>query len=565
MSDLFEAICTALPLIARFSCGFATLIDLSNWRRKTVDGDGNDANEYLLSSYEGFEEAVKLRQPLLVPSKMNSGVFNLFLPIGDCFLIINNSGHVGLADKLRIIFEEAIPLIARVAGGEAVLFDQEGIRFQSVGPDGRESDRGVGQYTYMGKRAMELGRPVIGPSLLEDGALAVRIPITDQFGMGVNNVVSVKQKKLLAASSQHNQRHFTFADIVGKSESLLHCLRQAKQVAETNSTVLVFGETGTGKELLVQSIHSASQRSNRPFVAMNCAAIPSSLAESHLFGYVAGAFTGARKAGQQGLFEQADGGTLFFDEISEMDLALQSKLLRVLQERELVRIGGKKVIPVNVRVIASTNKDLFEMVARGKFRQDLYYRLNVIELRIPPLRHRIEDIPLLIRHFINEFRAYFGTFVRDISEEALECLQGYPWPGNVRELRNCIERIMNLSTNEVVGIDDIPVIIRKQEAREPEEHQEGQARPMPVEPAATSLAFSSGRASEVGQSFDKNLSWPLSQGSLLKGSTGATERAVILRALETTFYHRQKAARLLGISSTTLWRKMKKLGISPGE
>ncbi|MBI4965058.1 MAG: sigma 54-interacting transcriptional regulator [Desulfomonile tiedjei] len=553
MSDLFDSICTALPLIARFSCGFATVIDLSNSRRKTVDGDGNDSSEYLLSSYEGFEEAVKLRQPLLVPSKMNSGVFNLFLPIGDCFLIINNSGHVGLADKLKIIFEEAIPLIARVAGGEAVLFDRKGIRFFSVGPDGRESDKGVGQYTYMGKRAMELGRPVIGPSLLEDGALAVRIPITDNFGMGVNNVVSVKQKKQLAAISQQNQRRYTFSNIIGKSDSLLNCLQQAKQVAEKSSTVLVSGETGTGKELLVQSIHSASQRSGGPFVALNCGAIPSGLVESQLFGYEAGSFTGARKGGQRGLFEQANGGTLFLDEISEMNLELQSRLLRVLQERELVRIGGTKVISINVRVIASTNKDLWGMVASGGFRQDLYYRLSVIELRIPPLRDRIEDLPLLIRHFITEFRANFGTFVEDISEEALECLQCHPWPGNVRELRNCIERIMNLSTNKVIGIEDIPVIIRKQGEQEALEHREVQPRPISAEPL------------DAGQSFDNSRSWPLPQGSLLKGTTGAAERSVILEALEKSFYNRRKAARMLGISSTTLWRKMKKLAISTGE
>ena len=258
----------------------------------------------------------------------------------------------------------------------------------------------MGQFTYLGKRAMELGRPVIGPSLLEDGALAVRIPITDAFGVGVNNVLSVKQKKLLSASSQRDGARYTFADIVGESPTLVRCIQQAHQLAGTSSTVLVFGETGTGKELFVQSINSASQQSGGPFVAMNCGAIPPSLVESQLFGYEAGAFTGARKEGQQGLFELASTGTLFLDEISEMGLELQSRLLRVLQERELVRIGGKKVIPLNVRIIASTNRDLWQMVAAGKFRQDLYYRLNVMELSIPPLRERIEDIPLLVRHFI---------------------------------------------------------------------------------------------------------------------------------------------------------------------
>ncbi len=565
MTDLFEAICTALPLIARFSCGFSTVVDLGNWRRKTVDGNGNDSNSYVLENYEGFDEAIKSRKPLLVQAKLNSGIFNLFLPLGDCLLIINNAGHVGLVDKLKVIFQEALPLMARVSGGEAVLFDQEGIRFFSVGPDGKESEKGLGQFTYLGKRAMELGRPVIGPSLLEEGALAVRIPITDQFGMGVNNIISVKQKKLLAASSQHNKRRYTFANIVGKSESLQHCLRQAKQVAETNSTLMVVGETGTGKELLVQSIHSASHRSSGPFVALNCGAIPSSLVESHLFGYAPGAFTGARKDGQQGLFEQADGGTLFLDEISEMNLELQSRLLRVLQERELVRIGGKKVIPVNVRVIASTNKDLWEMVTNGKFRQDLYYRLNVIELRIPPLRDRIEDLPLLIRHLIKEFRANFGSFVQDISEEALACLTSYPWPGNVRELRNCIERIMNLNINEVIKIEDIPAVIRENRDPKSNGHRPAQPRAIPGEPAIARPGSLHYQEPEMQEPLENNSSRSLPQGAFLKGSTQAAECTAIIQALEKSAYNRQRAARMLGISTSTLWRKMKKLGISPGE
>lgn len=563
MSDLFEAISTALPLIARFSCGLTTVLDVTNSRRKTVDEDGNDADGYVLDNLEGFQEAIESRQPLLVESSLgSSSIFNLFLPLGDCLLIMNNAGHVGLADKLRIIFEEAVPLMARVAGGESVLFDKDGIRFFSVSPDGRSSDKGLGQYTYLGKRAMELRRPVIGPSLLEDGALAVRIPITEQFGIGVNNVLSVKQKKLLVASSQRNQRRYTFANIVGKSKSLLQCLQQAKRVAKNDSTVLVFGETGTGKELLVQSIHSDSHRSSGPFVALNCGAIPASIVESYLFGYAAGAFTGARKDGQQGLFEQADGGTLFLDEISEMNLELQSRLLRVLQEREVVRIGGKKVISVNVRVIASTNKDLWEMASSGKFRQDLYYRLNVIELRIPPLRDRIKDIPLLVRHFINEFRMNFGSFVQDISKEALECMTAYPWPGNVRELRNCVERIMNLCTKEVIRIDDVPAFIREGGCFESSDHRRTQPSTPMGEPEAESRIPGSKAQARMEYS---DSSRSRTQNSSLKGSAQSAERTVILRALEQSAYNRQRAARLLGISTTTLWRKMKKLEIYVGE
>lgn len=550
--------------MARFSCGFATVLRLSDFCRKTVDGDGNDLNDYPLENYEGFEEALKCPQPLLIPSKISCNVFNLFIPLGDCLLILNNAGHVGLADKLKATFEEAVPLIARVAGGEAVLFDREGIRFFSVEPDGRASDKGVGQFTYLGKRAMELGRPVIGPSLLEDGALAVRIPITANLGLGFNNVVSVKQKKLLAASSHRDRRRYTFSDIVGNSEAILSCVQQAHQVAGTDSTLLVCGETGTGKELFVQSIHNASQRSNGPFVAVNCGAIPSSLVESQLFGYEAGAFTGAQKQGQQGFFEQASGGTLFLDEISQMGLELQSRLLRVLQERELVRLGGKKVIPLNVRVIASTNVDLWHAVTSGKFRQDLYYRLNVVELRIPPLKERTEDIPLLVRHFINQFRANFGSFVQDISNDALNCLISYPWPGNVRELRNCIERIMNLTTHEVIQIEDIPVVIRKGGGPQAYDAPRTPTSVIPLEAAAANPPSGPHPGIEPKDRLNYNAPGSLPQGTFLRGPTQAMERTLILQALEKSAYNRRLTATMLGISTTTLWRKMKRLRISPG-
>ncbi len=549
--------------MARFSCGFATVVRRSDLTRKTVDGEGHALNDYPLENYEGFDAAIKCSQPLLIPSKI-SNIFNLFIPLGDCLLILNNAGHVGLADKLKATFEEAVPLIARVTGGEAVLFDREGIRFFSVEPDGTTSSKGLGQFTYLGKRSMELGRPVIGPSLLEDGALAVRIPITGEFGLGFNNVVSVKQKKLLAASSHRDGTRYTFSDIVGQSEAILSRIQQAHQVAGTSSTVLVCGETGTGKELFVQSIHNASQQSSGPFVAVNCGAIPSSLVESQLFGYEAGAFTGAQKQGHQGFFEQASGGTLFLDEISEMSLELQSRLLRVLQERELVRIGGKKIIPLNVRVIASTNVDLWHTVTSGKFRQDLYYRLNVVELWIPPLRERAEDIPLLVRRFIDQFRANFGSFVQDIADDALDCLISYPWPGNVRELRNCLERIMNLSTHEVIQREDIPVVIRKGGGSQAYAPARTPADALPLEAAAANPGARHLPGVEPKERFDDKAVYPAPQGTLLRGPTQVVERTLILQALEKSAYSRRLAAGLLGISTTTLWRKMKRLRISPG-
>jgi transcriptional regulator with PAS, ATPase and Fis domain len=562
MNSIFETLSRALPFFARFSGGIATVLSRTDGARRTVDEQGVELGDYPIEKQEGLAEALASEEPLLIASSEDSNVFNLFVPVEDCLLILKTGRCARLVGKLKSTFEEAVPLIARVAGGEAVLFDREGIRFASVGPDGRDSDKGVGQFTYLGKRAMELRRPVIGPSLLEDGALAVRIPITDEFGIGVNNVVSVKQKKMLAASSRRDRVRYTFADIVGISHSIRSCLLQAKQVAVTGSTVLVSGETGTGKELFVQSIHNVSQQSGGPFIALNCGAIPSSLVESQLFGYDTGAFTGAQKGGQQGLFEQASGGTLFLDEISEMGLELQARLLRVLQERELVRIGGTKVIPVDVRVIASTNRDLWQMVASGQFRQDLYYRLNVVELRVPPLRERIEDIPLLVRHFIGEFHDNFGSFVQDISQEALNSFICYSWPGNVRELRNCIERIMNLTTHEVITIDDIPVIIR--EGSEHSGHGVArQVRAKPAQPAAGEVPH---QDDDLGLTADTiaNHPWLMREKTSLKGPAQALERTVIIRALERSAYKRHIAAGMLGISTTTLWRKMKRLGISAG-
>ncbi|WP_027717254.1 sigma-54 interaction domain-containing protein [Desulfovirgula thermocuniculi] len=528
MGDFFEALCALLVPLARLAGGYAMALDLESNRQKTVDEEGREMDGPP-GGWEGLEEAIKAARPLLVSSGAEDGVQYFYLPTGGCLLAVNNRLRARREGNLKEVFREALPLIARVAGGEAVLFDRRGLRFCSVGPDGRETPKGMGEYTHLGRRAMELGRPVIGPSLLEEGALAVRIPVTGEFGLGFNNVLAVRQKKALAASRQGYHARYTFADIVGNSPAIRQCIQQARQVAATDSTVLLCGETGTGKELFAQAIHHASRRSRGPFVALNCGAIPATLVESQLFGYEAGAFTGASRSGQPGVFEQAHGGTLFLDEISEMELEMQSRLLRVLQEREVVRIGGKKAIAVDVRIIASTNKDLWQLVASGRFRQDLYYRLNVVDLRIPPLRERIEDIPLLIHHFMERFRRHFATFVRDISGEALECLMRYPWPGNVRELQNCIERVMNLCTREVIQPEDLPAVVR-------DYHM----------PAAAARAVPEA---------------PPFYAPGLKGATRAMERAAIMRALQESGYSRRRAAEKLGISVTTLWRKMKKLGI----
>lgn len=256
------------------------------------------------------------------------------------------------------------------------------------------------------------------------------------------------------ASDRRSKAKYTFRDIVGASAKLGECRKIARRMAASNSNVLITGDTGVGKELFAQSIHSASPRSHQPFVAVNCGAIVESLLESELFGYEKGAFTGASKNGKQGLFELAHKGTLFLDEIGEMPLHLQVRLLRVLQEKEVVRVGGDTVIPVDVRVIAATNKDIPQMIRRREFRSDLFYRLNVLPLYIPPLRDRREDILPLFDHIRQKLNASFA-----LSEEAQAHIRAYPFPGNVRELSNCVEYLSNLGL-PVIEAADLPPYLR---------------------------------------------------------------------------------------------------------
>lgn len=252
---------------------------------------------------------------------------------------------------------------------------------------------------------------------------------------------------------------YAFEDIIGNDKQMVLAITNAKKAAITPATVLLRGESGTGKELFAHAIHNESNRRYKNLVRVNCAAIPEQLLESELFGYDEGAFTGAKKGGKKGLFEQADEGTIFLDEIGKMSLTTQSKLLRVLQEKEILRVGGTDTIKVDVRVIAATNQDLEHQVREGTFREDLYYRLNVIPIFIPPLRHRKNDIPLLIHHIINKYNNEYGRFVNDISPEAIDAIQQMKWKGNVRELENFIGRIMiNMeSHDELIEEKHLPV------------------------------------------------------------------------------------------------------------
>jgi len=312
-----------------------------------------------------------------------------------------------------------------------------------------------------------------------------------------------------------NERH-GFENIIGNSAAMRRIFEKVRLVADTRSTVLIAGESGTGKELVARAIHQNSDRRKKPFVPINCAAIPETLVESELFGYEKGAFTGATGR-KRGLFQTAEGGTLFIDEVGELPLGLQSKLLRALENRKVMPVGGTQEIDVDVRLVAATNRDLASEVHEKRFRDDLYYRLKVVELRLPPLRERPEDIPLLVRYFIDRIAKENGRPTRDITHEALESLCAYDWPGNVRELRNLLESIIVLSVREQIELPDLPEHISK------------------VKPA---------------------------RDVIQPGMTIAEiEKEAIRRTLEQTGGRRGETAEILGISVRTLHRKIKEYGL----
>ena len=319
---------------------------------------------------------------------------------------------------------------------------------------------------------------------------------------------------------------YQFGDILGESMAIQETRELAQRFANYEANVLLLGETGTGKELFAQSIHNASLRQREPFVAVNCGALPVSLLESELFGYVDGAFTGASRKGKKGMLEIADKGTIFLDEISEMDWQGQAHLLRVLEEHTITRIGDDKVIQVDVRVIAASNKNLRKLVEEGKFREDLYYRLNVLTLNIPPLREREQDLALLARHFLVQFGEKYKKAV-ELTPAAEQVLAGYPWPGNVRQLRNFCERLAVIAGTNRLEAD---FIIRQLEGVYMIRWDDIAPRMQPELPST-------------------------------EGALAPTEKEQIVEALNQAGGNRQKAAELLGISKSSLWRRMKKYQI----
>jgi len=347
----------------------------------------------------------------------------------------------------------------------------------------------------------------------------------DKVILIINN--AIKQRRLSEENRVLREELAKDYQIIGTT-SVIESLKGAiMRVAPTRSWVLITGENGTGKELVARNIHAFSNRSSKPFIEVNCAAIPEDLIESELFGYEKGAFTGA-VGSKKGKFDMADGGTILLDEIGDMSLKTQAKVLRILQEQRFERVGGTATIEVDVRVIAATNKDLTEEIKRGRFREDLYYRLNVIPFHIAPLRERRADIPLFVEHYLKRFSAEIGGAEKSIADEALSALVNYSWPGNVRELKNLMERLFIMSPRSEIAADDLPPSIRD-----------------------------GGRAVEALP--------PLSSMGTLREARREFEREYILHKIEEHNGNISKTAEAIGIERSHLYRKMRGYGIEVGK
>ena len=369
---------------------------------------------------------------------------------------------------------------------------------------------------------METGKPIASMSIQITNRKGIKLPVSistailrDKQGKFVGGVETIRDLSLLEQLRKELDARHTFEDILSKSPKMHHIFELIPTIAESESTVLIIGESGTGKGLIAQAIHNQSLRAGRPFITVNCGAIPDTLLESELFGYKAGAFTDARR-NKPGRFVLAQGGTIFLDEIGDVSPAIQAKLLRVLQDKVFEPLGGVQSIKADVRIITATNMNLRELTADGRFRTDLYYRINVFRLDLPPLRERMEDIPLLVNHFISKFSALKGKEISGVSPEALAVLMKHKYPGNVRELENIIEHAFVLCSGGMIQHDHLPEELRPR----------------------TRLA---GRETlDLLSEYEKDL---------------------IVSSLRKNRWNRLRTANDLGIHKTTLFRKIRKLGI----
>ncbi|HEX3011776.1 MAG TPA: sigma 54-interacting transcriptional regulator, partial [Syntrophomonadaceae bacterium] len=471
----------------------------------------------VVAAVEAIRDEIRIRNKNQELTVLNSSLQNIFETMSDGALIIDRKG----------IINQVNPVAEQILG--------LGLKGKSI-----EYLFGSAPKTY---EVLEKGKPYTDYEYRADNGganfhcLVTGKPIKDAKGEVTGAVIFFnpinKIKKLINRFSGAHAT-FQFEDIIGNSHKLRSEIQVAKQAASNTSNVLIVGESGTGKELFAQAIHNHSERQRGPFVALNCGAIPRELIGSELFGYSEGAFTGARRGGRPGKFEMAAGGTLFLDEIGDMPLEQQVALLRVLQERKIVRVGGEQIIPVDVRVICATNKNLRDEVIKGNFREDLYYRLNVILIEIPPLREREGDISLLFEYLLKKINKKLNTSINYVQPGIIECLQNYSWPGNVRELENLVEKMVSTNSGSALYLRNLPAELT------------GWAE-QPV--SETSPALSSMR-------------------ELDNGNGGMTvllmERSNLVELLARHKGNISKVAREMGVSRNTVYRKMNFYDISRG-
>lgn len=431
---------------------------------------------------------ITTRSPILLNDQI-IGAVAIFQDISSIEKISKELNEVKeLQEKLNLVLQSVTDLIGLTDEKGDFIFSNEGMDKLLKKREGKRNIREIIGKTgwedlirrrnpfmkvtkHKGQSFITKVNPVIVEKEIR-GTVATMTPLDDVKQLLEKiDIMEQRTRYLEQELSKHKGLSSAFHKIIGNSETLKDALTIADKVAKTHSTVLITGESGTGKELVARAIHEASPRKNHPFIRVNCAAIPPQLMESELFGYEKGAFTGAYKT-HRGKFELADKGTIFLDEIGDLNLELQGKLLRVLQEKEIVRIGGFSTIHLDVRVIAATNRDLAKMVEEGTFREDLYYRLNVVPIHLPPLRARKEDIPLLVEAFRVELNARLGKNIKGYEKGFIEALCNYHWPGNIRELQNIMERLFNLADGDYLLCKDLPHYISNPHAPDSSKGQE---------------------------------------------------------------------------------------------
>jgi two-component system nitrogen regulation response regulator NtrX len=441
----------------------------------------------------------------------------------------------GIRESLTGVLEDEGYICSAVASGEACLEELARQAYELVlldvwlpGMDGLETLERIQEIPLPDRPEVVI---ISGHGTIETAVRATKTgafdfiekPLTiEKVAVVVKN--AIEQRRLQAELHRLQENTGNLPRIIGESVPMKALRQQLALMAATNGRVLIFGESGTGKELIAQAIHAMSPRAREAFVEVNCAAIPEDLIESELFGHRKGSFTGAQED-KMGKLQKADGGTLFLDEVGDMSLKTQAKVLRALEEQRFEPVGGSESLQVDVRVVAATNKNLEQEIERGNFREDLFYRLNVIPFYVPPLRERVEDIPLLADYFVKEFTTAYGRKAKELTREAYQVLCEYSWPGNVRELKNLMERIVIM--NPQVRID---------------------ARHIPLNPARRAV-------------FER----PIDHFGSLQEVREAAEREYILKKLDETKGNVTRTAELLGLERSNLYRKMKALGIGPKE